>query len=664
VAPFSLPRKACSILDGLKDVVFLATVFNVLAITFDRYQAVIKSLRYRTRITKKTVIFILILVWLVPWPIAYLKQILINVNPSFFQAQSREQIYDNIVVFTCIIFPMVILLVVNTLLTKAIRSQVAKISIPGNLYWTTESKQEIERNDVIVENRKVDGTAPTFEPSEKKDVEEDTLRTGDNYEDEINKMCRRNMVSDNINLGYEGDEEDGKNDILEGLKNHVISESHDYHVTIPSLDLSSSQNNADYDAPKSNSVGESVNLESNENKIINFFSHEGEIQQVDNCCHKVDVLHEGTSEVQTKPEHKNQLEDEKRNVRITGKDVELEALKPTRRRKLGSVVQPVENVFANTKSVARKVDRGKGFSKVIDNQNCCASSKPKTEEKKEEGLQKQEFYKRKSRSCVLRDSLTRENTSKRIVRYNFEFSDVQTIQDKGKQGVDGFGEAHRKELLKDSFDERTASPEGRTNPSFESSDSMASSSNHDVTSSGPNESERKPVKVCMVKPTYHQEHQREKKETINERKQIKSSLKSCLNRDSLNSEKDGDDRKSISFQEHKQDGEETSTSFTISTKRLRKLSREKKERNGTRSCLIVALIFVICWIPRCLFNFFLLFPPRDIINLYLLEKISMLFLFLQSLTNPLVYSVYRKDFRQAAKDLIRKIISCRRNNHG
>ncbi|KXJ27048.1 hypothetical protein AC249_AIPGENE9943 [Exaiptasia diaphana] len=47
------------------------------------------------------------------------------------------------------------------------------------------------------------------------------------------------------------------------------------------------------------------------------------------------------------------------------------------------------------------------------------------------------------------------------------------------------------------------------------------------------------------------------------------------------------------------------------TERLRKISRELRESNGTRSCLVVSMIFVVCWIPRCLLNIFRLFLPHD-----------------------------------------------------
>ena len=82
--------------------------------------------------------------------------------------------------------------------------------------------------------------------------------------------------------------------------------------------------------------------------------------------------------------------------------------------------------------------------------------------------------------------------------------------------------------------------------------------------------------------------------------------------------------------------------------------RKTWERSGTRSCLIVVAICVICWLPRVMLNFFYLFGSAQV-NMNLLGKISLIFLLLQSLFNPLVYSFYRRDFRQGAHNLLRKI---------
>ena len=84
--------------------------------------------------------------------------------------------------------------------------------------------------------------------------------------------------------------------------------------------------------------------------------------------------------------------------------------------------------------------------------------------------------------------------------------------------------------------------------------------------------------------------------------------------------------------------------------------RPKENRAKTISCLIVVLVFLVSWFPRSLLNFILLVGINHRKGLKLLEKISLVFLFFQSSINPLLYSFYRKDFRQAAKKLLLRTV--------
>ena len=84
--------------------------------------------------------------------------------------------------------------------------------------------------------------------------------------------------------------------------------------------------------------------------------------------------------------------------------------------------------------------------------------------------------------------------------------------------------------------------------------------------------------------------------------------------------------------------------------------KPKENRGKTKSCLIVVLVFLVCWFPRALLNFMFLFQIHHVKALKLLEKISLVFLFFQSSINPFLYSFYRKDFRQAAKNVLQRIL--------
>lgn len=75
-------------------------------------------------------------------------------------------------------------------------------------------------------------------------------------------------------------------------------------------------------------------------------------------------------------------------------------------------------------------------------------------------------------------------------------------------------------------------------------------------------------------------------------------------------------------------------------------------RKGTMACVLVVLIFVLCWLPRAYFNVARLLGKGEG---PLLNKLSLFFLFVQSAVNPFVYTFYRVDFRRAAV----KLLSCR-----
>lgn len=89
------------------------------------------------------------------------------------------------------------------------------------------------------------------------------------------------------------------------------------------------------------------------------------------------------------------------------------------------------------------------------------------------------------------------------------------------------------------------------------------------------------------------------------------------------------------------------------------LNRDLKEisrlRKGTTSCVVVVLTFVICWLPKAVHNFsYVVHPPDPILSSPLFFRICFLFLFIQSSFNPLIYTVYRAQFRKTARRIIAK----------
>lgn len=84
---------------------------------------------------------------------------------------------------------------------------------------------------------------------------------------------------------------------------------------------------------------------------------------------------------------------------------------------------------------------------------------------------------------------------------------------------------------------------------------------------------------------------------------------------------------------------------------VEKRTENSQKRKGTIACVVVVLVFVFSWIPRSIYNFAYVFGRDDLVT-PLLVNLSMFFLLLQSCTNPIIYSFYRADFRQAAKRIL------------
>lgn len=77
-----------------------------------------------------------------------------------------------------------------------------------------------------------------------------------------------------------------------------------------------------------------------------------------------------------------------------------------------------------------------------------------------------------------------------------------------------------------------------------------------------------------------------------------------------------------------------------------------KRRKGTRACILVVFVFMICWLPRIVYNFsYMIKPPGLASPLFL--RLAFFCLYLQSSANPFIYSFYRSEFRRAALRLVK-----------
>lgn len=122
-------EQTCQILDGVKDYIWLASIFSLLSITYDRYLAVNQPLRYYSKMTAQTVVRILTMAWLLPLPFSFIKPVLNAADVDFLRDGSQsESVFDVALVICLIIVPMAVLVIANVSIMKAIKKQLGRVA--------------------------------------------------------------------------------------------------------------------------------------------------------------------------------------------------------------------------------------------------------------------------------------------------------------------------------------------------------------------------------------------------------------------------------------------------------------------------------------------------------------------------------------------------------
>ena len=111
--------KYCWVFGGARDIAFQGTIFNILAITYDRYIAVLRPLQYPTKMNQRRVIAILLLVWVTPFATASVRNVWQHTWSSE-AAGTAEKTYNVVLVSTVVFLPLVIMLSVNIMIMKTI----------------------------------------------------------------------------------------------------------------------------------------------------------------------------------------------------------------------------------------------------------------------------------------------------------------------------------------------------------------------------------------------------------------------------------------------------------------------------------------------------------------------------------------------------------------
>lgn len=87
------------------------------------------------------------------------------------------------------------------------------------------------------------------------------------------------------------------------------------------------------------------------------------------------------------------------------------------------------------------------------------------------------------------------------------------------------------------------------------------------------------------------------------------------------------------------------------------MEKNLKRRKGTISCVLVALLFVLCWLPRAWFNIWVSSNRNKPVS-PVFPKLTLFLLVLNSSVNPFIYSIYRREFRKAAKKVMYSLVCC------
>ena len=117
----------CWVFEAGKDFALLASLSNLLAITYDRYVAVLQPLRYNTKMSTKRVYVLLATVWCVPLVFALARTVWLSFSTSEERHESRNQIHSDVLVVAFTFTPVIIMTAVNLRILKTVRCQSARI---------------------------------------------------------------------------------------------------------------------------------------------------------------------------------------------------------------------------------------------------------------------------------------------------------------------------------------------------------------------------------------------------------------------------------------------------------------------------------------------------------------------------------------------------------
>lgn len=119
--------KLCWLFESGKDICFLNSTFNLLAISYDRYMAIFQPLKYQTKMSLRKFRLILLAVWITPVCLALIRNIWSHSQPSDV-VEEWNRIYSYCLLFIFVFVPILIVIAINAAIFTAIKRQRLKVA--------------------------------------------------------------------------------------------------------------------------------------------------------------------------------------------------------------------------------------------------------------------------------------------------------------------------------------------------------------------------------------------------------------------------------------------------------------------------------------------------------------------------------------------------------
>ena len=123
--------KYCWFMEGSKDIALASSIYNLLAISYDRALAVYRPLQYPVLMTRRRAIFIIIIIWGLSFCVALIRNFW-NHTMTGNELSAINSKYNVILLIVVLLIPCITISVVNIKIMLTIRKQVNQVFALGN----------------------------------------------------------------------------------------------------------------------------------------------------------------------------------------------------------------------------------------------------------------------------------------------------------------------------------------------------------------------------------------------------------------------------------------------------------------------------------------------------------------------------------------------------